>query len=187
MRGGVGSEASSAGAWACSAVGVAPAGAGAGGWAAGGAAAGGGAGAGGAAGGGGALLPAPAPVVSPIRAANASNPAYIQRETVIVQPSYQMALEPPGRYARLYGKQLPTDARQNEAMNTMKRAVLVLLLVAGVLALTVTPGYVERQPTPPPAPPAPTAYWYYCSSAKQYYPTVPSCPEEWVKVPERPR
>jgi len=143
-----------------------------------------------------------------------------------------MALEPTGRYARLYGKQLPTDARQNEAMNTMKRTVLVLLLVAGVLALTVTPGYtwghwrggvfvgvgpywgpypyywyppppvyyppppvvveqppvyVERQPTPPPAPPAPTAYWYYCSSAKQYYPTVPSCPEEWVKVPERPR
>lgn len=49
------------------------------------------------------------------------------------------------------------------------------------------PVYVERQPTPPPAPPAPTAYWYYCQSAKGYYPTVPSCPEEWVKVPERPR
>ncbi len=33
-----------------------------------------------------------------------------------------------------------------------------------------------------------TAYWYYCSECAQaYYPTVPSCPEEWVKVPERPR
>jgi hypothetical protein len=48
------------------------------------------------------------------------------------------------------------------------------------------PVYVE-QPAPPPAPQAPTAFWYYCSSAKGYYPTVPSCPEEWVKVPERPR
>jgi hypothetical protein len=108
--------------------------------------------------------------------------------------------------------------------------VLVLLLVAGVLALTATPGYtwghwrggvfvgvgpywgypywgypppyyvyppppvvieqppvyVEQQPAPVPSAP-PTAYWYYCESAKGYYPTVPSCPEEWVKVPERPR
>ncbi|HEY7040527.1 MAG TPA: hypothetical protein VID28_16820 [Methylomirabilota bacterium] len=54
------------------------------------------------------------------------------------------------------------------------------------------PVYVEREPAPaeaPPAPPAPpasaNAYWYYCSSAKAYYPSVPSCPEEWVKVPER--
>jgi len=43
--------------------------------------------------------------------------------------------------------------------------------------------YVER----PPAPAAPTAYWYYCESGKGYYPTVPSCAEEWIKVPERPR
>ena len=51
------------------------------------------------------------------------------------------------------------------------------------------PVYVERPPAAPAAPPAPpaaaTAYWYYCSSAKGYYPTVPSCPEEWVKVPPR--
>ena len=40
------------------------------------------------------------------------------------------------------------------------------------------PVYVEQQPAlpPPPAPAAPTAYWYYCQSAKGYYPTVPSCP-----------
>jgi hypothetical protein len=44
------------------------------------------------------------------------------------------------------------------------------------------PVYVER----PPAPAASaTRYWYYCDSAKGYYPTVPSCPEEWIKVPER--
>jgi hypothetical protein len=51
------------------------------------------------------------------------------------------------------------------------------------------PVYVEQQPAPapPPAPAAPPAYRYYCSSAKGYYPTFPSCPEEWVRVPERPR
>jgi hypothetical protein len=47
------------------------------------------------------------------------------------------------------------------------------------------PVYVERAPVAP-APTEP-AYWYYCSSAKDYYPTVPSCAEEWVKVPEQPR
>jgi hypothetical protein len=50
------------------------------------------------------------------------------------------------------------------------------------------PVYVERPPAAPAAPPAPAAtssYWYYCASATGYYPTVPSCPEEWVKVPPR--
>jgi hypothetical protein len=48
---------------------------------------------------------------------------------------------------------------------------------------------------PPPAPqvvvqPAPVivehpahSYWYYCPSAKAYYPTAPTCPEAWIKVP----
>jgi len=40
------------------------------------------------------------------------------------------------------------------------------------------PVYVE-----PPAPPQ--SYWYYCRSARAYYPTVPTCPEVWVKVPPR--
>jgi hypothetical protein len=102
----------------------------------------------------------------------------------------------------------------------MKRALLVLLLVVGFLALAVTPGYTGGHwhggvfvgvgpywgpywggypywgypywgyPGPYYAYPPPvvvTAYWYYCPSAKGYYPTVPSCPEEWVKVPERPQ
>jgi hypothetical protein len=113
----------------------------------------------------------------------------------------------------------------------MRKTLLILLLVAGVLALAVTPGYtwgrggvfigvgpywgpypyyyyppapyyypppsvviqqppvyVEQQPAQqvPPPPPAPAgSFWYYCSSAKGYYPTVASCPEEWVKVPPR--
>jgi len=44
------------------------------------------------------------------------------------------------------------------------------------------PVYIER----PPAPLEPPAYWYYCASARAYYPSVPNCPEEWIKVPARP-
>jgi len=42
---------------------------------------------------------------------------------------------------------------------------------------------------PPPAPsemPAPVQYWYYCESAKAYYPYVPSCPSGWKAVPATP-
>jgi hypothetical protein len=48
------------------------------------------------------------------------------------------------------------------------------------------PVYVQQEPPPPPPAPAPQAYWYYCSSAGAYYPSVPTCPEAWVKVPPRP-
>ena len=34
---------------------------------------------------------------------------------------------------------------------------------------------------------APQGYWYYCASAKAYYPTVPTCPEGWIKVPPAPQ
>jgi hypothetical protein len=47
------------------------------------------------------------------------------------------------------------------------------------------PVYIERELAPPPAPPAEPAYWYYCGSAKAYYPSVDKCPEAWVKVPAR--
>ena len=31
-------------------------------------------------------------------------------------------------------------------------------------------------------------YWYYCPSAKGYYPAVPACPEPWIRVvPRTPR
>lgn len=31
-----------------------------------------------------------------------------------------------------------------------------------------------------------TQFWYYCNSAKGYYPYVPSCPEGWKTVPAQP-
>lgn len=50
------------------------------------------------------------------------------------------------------------------------------------------PVYVEQPAPPAPAQPAPpTAYWYYCSSAGAYYPSVGTCPEPWVKVAPRPQ
>ena len=41
-----------------------------------------------------------------------------------------------------------------------------------------SPVYVQRETAPAPA----QSYWYYCESAGDYYPTVPTCPEPWVKV-----
>jgi hypothetical protein len=29
------------------------------------------------------------------------------------------------------------------------------------------------------------SYWYYCPSARAYYPTAPACPEPWIRVPPR--
>lgn len=42
--------------------------------------------------------------------------------------------------------------------------------------------YVQQAPATGPLDPG---YWYYCQSAGAYYPTAPSCPETWVKVPPR--
>ncbi|HUX89938.1 MAG TPA: hypothetical protein VMV48_04545 [Gallionellaceae bacterium] len=52
-----------------------------------------------------------------------------------------------------------------------------------------TPPVVVIQP--PPADmlstiPPPAQYWYFCSSANSYYPYVPSCPEDWKRVPANP-
>jgi hypothetical protein len=41
------------------------------------------------------------------------------------------------------------------------------------------PVYTQQQPA------APEAYWYYCESAKAYYPSAPTCAEAWIKVPPR--
>lgn len=51
--------------------------------------------------------------------------------------------------------------------------------------------YVERQDGPPPeaqeeAAPAPQEAgpsWYYCPGAREYYPKVERCSEQWVRVP----
>jgi len=59
------------------------------------------------------------------------------------------------------------------------------------------PGYVEEGDagSPPPAQagapvagpqPSPGGIWYYCDSAKAYYPYVPECKEGWREVPATP-
>ncbi len=62
----------------------------------------------------------------------------------------------------------------------------------------VPPVYIERPAVvapAPAAPPAPTAAppqssapgtWYYCDSAKSYYPYVADCPGGWRPVPATP-
>src|SRR5262245_8606776 len=48
------------------------------------------------------------------------------------------------------------------------------------------PPVFVQQPQPAPAPSLQAeVYWYYCPSAKGYYPNVQHCPEPWVKVPPR--
>jgi hypothetical protein len=47
--------------------------------------------------------------------------------------------------------------------------------------VTAAPAVVETVPPPP----TPTA-WYYCNSAKGYYPYVPACPEGWQAVAASP-
>jgi len=60
----------------------------------------------------------------------------------------------------------------------------------------IPPVFVEQAPAPQPAPPvqqapgqatqSPGGTWYYCESAKGYYPYVPQCPEAWRPVPATP-
>ena len=72
------------------------------------------------------------------------------------------------------------------------RAVLGPVSLLGVPTSVLYPPSVIIQQPPvyieqaPPAPAPPPAYWYYCVSAQAYYPSVPTCPEDWVKVPPRP-
>ncbi len=33
----------------------------------------------------------------------------------------------------------------------------------------------------------PAGYWYYCASAQAYYPSVQTCQEAWIKVPQGPQ
>jgi len=54
--------------------------------------------------------------------------------------------------------------------------------------------YIEQQAAPaaPPAPAAPVAaapanYWYYCATAKGYYPYVRECPGGWQRVLPQPQ
>lgn len=45
------------------------------------------------------------------------------------------------------------------------------------------PVYIEQSD---PAAPSGQQYWYYCKSAKGYYPYVKECPDGWQKVVPEP-
>jgi hypothetical protein len=65
-------------------------------------------------------------------------------------------------------------------------APVVVAPQAPVMVAPQAPVVVAPQ-TPAPAPvQAPVQTWYYCESAKNYYPYVPSCPEGWRPVPAQP-
>jgi hypothetical protein len=70
-------------------------------------------------------------------------------------------------------------------------------VVGGIWYFYPAPIYPYPNPWEPPAfelvtppgsmpPPPPTQYWYYCESAKGYYPYVPTCPGGWKQVPATP-
>jgi hypothetical protein len=48
------------------------------------------------------------------------------------------------------------------------------------------PVYVAPEVSPVPSAPPPPSYWYYCPSAKAYYPYVSQCPVPWVPVSPTP-
>ncbi|MDB6142465.1 MAG: hypothetical protein JWP80_1509 [Pseudomonas sp.] len=50
----------------------------------------------------------------------------------------------------------------------------------------VDPNYAQPAPVQTATVPPPAANWYYCASAKGYYPNVPRCPEPWQRVPSTP-
>ena len=46
------------------------------------------------------------------------------------------------------------------------------------------PAYPYEAPAEPPVyQQAPQSYWYYCPSYGAYYPSVQTCPDQWVPVP----
>jgi hypothetical protein len=61
-----------------------------------------------------------------------------------------------------------------------------------VVQQPMPPAFVVQQvPLAPPAPPvqataSPTAQYYYCESARGFYPYVASCPSGWKQVPATP-
>jgi hypothetical protein len=46
----------------------------------------------------------------------------------------------------------------------------------------VPPAVVTQAPPSPASPP----YWYYCGSAREYYPYITDCPEAWTPVVPQP-
>ncbi len=54
-----------------------------------------------------------------------------------------------------------------------------------VMVINQQPPVMVAPPAPAPAQ-QPAQSWYYCNSAKGYYPYIPSCPEGWKSVPAQP-
>jgi hypothetical protein len=50
----------------------------------------------------------------------------------------------------------------------------------------IPPPVVQQAPAPVPNGAPPPQYWYFCESAKGYYPYVATCPEGWKQVPVTP-
>jgi hypothetical protein len=55
-----------------------------------------------------------------------------------------------------------------------------------VMVVPQAPVMAAPQPTAPAQPQPSAQIWYYCESAKSYYPYAPSCPEGWKSVPAQP-
>lgn len=51
-----------------------------------------------------------------------------------------------------------------------------------VIVQEAPPVYIQQPPPAPVPSAAAEQFWYYCPSAKGYYPTVSSCPEAWLRV-----
>jgi hypothetical protein len=55
-----------------------------------------------------------------------------------------------------------------------------------VVVPAAPPVYIERGDEVAEQEPEDDQFWYYCRSAKNYYPYVKECPGGWQKVPPRP-
>lgn len=53
-----------------------------------------------------------------------------------------------------------------------------------VVEQSAPPVYVEQQPAASPS--TPSNDWYYCVSAKTYYPYIKECPDGWQRVSPQP-
>ena len=58
--------------------------------------------------------------------------------------------------------------------------------IPSVTVINQQPPVVVQQAPAQPQPLPATQFWYYCDSAKGYYPYVPTCPEAWRPVPAQP-
>ena len=84
----------------------------------------------------------------------------------------------------------PLDARDARRLDRMEQVMRELRAIVFQGRDTGKPVVVQPAPPEPvivqPAPQTGTDNWYYCDSARAYYPYAPSCPEGWRQVPAQP-